>query len=123
MYILQLEGIECYAYHGVGPEERSVGHRYLLDVILHIRGQADKSDEIADTVDYSSLGALLVDHTRQKQFHLLERLANHLATVALERFTLIDAITVKVSKIAPPCDLVLDKASVEITLARTDLGE
>lgn len=51
-----LEGLQFYAYHGVNPEERALGQRFLVDVALatDLRA-AGRGDDLARTIDYSAV--------------------------------------------------------------------
>src|SRR6476620_10545605 len=50
-----LEGLQFYAYHGVNPEERVLGQRFLVDVTIaaDLRA-AGASDDLTQTVSYSA---------------------------------------------------------------------
>ena len=43
-----LEGVQFYAYHGVNPEERALGQRFLVDVAaaVDLRRAGASDDEI-----------------------------------------------------------------------------
>jgi len=44
------------------------------------------SDDLADTIDYAELEKCLRDDLRRKQFHLLERLTEYIATFVLSKY-------------------------------------
>ena len=49
-----LEGLQFYAYHGVNPEERVQGQRFLVDVALATDlGAAGRSDDLERTIHAS----------------------------------------------------------------------
>ena len=42
-----LEGMRFYAYHGVNPEERALGQRFTVDVVLAVDlRRAGRSDDL-----------------------------------------------------------------------------
>jgi len=113
-----LGGIEFFAYGGVSEAERRVGQRYVADVELaYDLHQASASDDLADTVNYSQVYELIVQVGTQSDFHLLERLAQQIATAVLDAFP-VEAITVRLKKRPPPIDGVLEYAGVEIPRRR-----
>jgi dihydroneopterin aldolase len=53
---LILRGVKFHGYHGVNPEERKLGQKFLVDVDawLDLR-LAGKSDCLSDTVSYTDI--------------------------------------------------------------------
>ena len=51
-----LEGLRFFGYHGLQPEERTLGQRFLVDVSaeLDLRN-AGQHDEFEETVNYTSI--------------------------------------------------------------------
>ena len=49
-----LNGMTFYGYHGVRPEEKELGQRFVVDVEMELDLRAaGTSDDLTDTVDYS----------------------------------------------------------------------
>ena len=94
--IVELAGLELYGYHGVNPEERHGGQRFLFDVRLEV-GDAGLSDRIEDAVDYRDVAATVREVSSGTQFHLLEALAAAVADRLLERFP-VEWVSVRVRK-------------------------
>ena len=94
--IVELAGLELYGYHGVNPEERHGGQRFLFDVRLEV-GDAGLSDRIEDAVDYRDVAAIVREVSVGTQFHLLEALAAAVADTLLERFA-VEWVSVRVRK-------------------------
>ncbi len=110
-----VHGIQFFGYHGVSPEERRVGGRYVVDVALECDlGPAAASDRIEDTVSYSDVYRLVVEIGQGQQFKLIETLAETMAQTILERFPRVGAVQVRVKKQPPPTAGILDYAGVEI---------
>ena len=51
-----LRGLLFHAFHGVLPEERSLGQKFELDVALSVdTRRAGATDDLADTVSYADV--------------------------------------------------------------------
>ncbi len=113
-----INSIEFYAYHGQSDEEQSVGHRYSVDIEMHRdTRRAGLSDDIADTVNYASVGKRVVSIGTTEQFRLLEALAERLAAELLKEYPL-DSVKIRVRKIRPPMNVIADSVGVEIERRR-----
>ena len=88
-----------------------------LDVEVDLAA-ASRSDALADTVDYAPLVALVGRTVEGGTFRLLEGLAGTIAREALEADPRIDAVTVRVRKLAVPLDVDMDHAEVEVRRER-----
>jgi len=109
-----LHGIQFHAHHGVHEEERKLGQRFLVDVelVLDLR-EAGRRDDLAASVEYGQVYALVVEIGAREQFRLLEALAERIAAAILERFPA-RHVTVRVTKPSPPIPGVIGGVSVEI---------
>jgi 7,8-dihydroneopterin aldolase/epimerase/oxygenase len=110
--IVELAGLELYAYHGVKPAERRAGQRFLFDVALEV-GDAGLSDQIEDAVDYRDVAAVVREVSDGTQFHLLEALAAAVADALLQRFP-VESVRVRVRK----TDVALPVEYTAVTLER-----
>jgi dihydroneopterin aldolase len=96
--IVEICGLEVYAYHGVLPHERAIGQTFLLDLWLTTAGEeATSSDLLEHAVDYSAVAARAVELAGGGPFQLIERVAGALADDLLGAFPL-DAVRVRVRK-------------------------
>jgi dihydroneopterin aldolase len=112
---IQLHGIQFYGYHGVHDEERRLGQRFLVDVVLELDLTAgEESDDRSAPVDYAQVHAAVLAVGTQEKFRLLESLAARIASTLLRRFP-VRRVTVRVTKPAPPLPGILAGVSVEIT--------
>lgn len=102
MATIRLEGLSMFGHHGARPYEKEAGQRIEVDLELETTDDsAERSDRLADAVDYDALYAMVRDVVEKESFHLLEALA---ATTA-ER--ILDAFNVR---------------SVKVRLAKQNLG-
>jgi 7,8-dihydroneopterin aldolase/epimerase/oxygenase len=104
--------------HGVLPEERERAQPFSLDIVAWLDTEAaQRSDELADTVDYGALAQLAADVVGGRSFRLLEALAGRLADALLLTDPRLVAVEVAVRKLRPP--LALDVASTGVRVRRT----
>ena len=55
---VRLDGMTFYGYHGVRPEERTLGQRFLVDLALYRDvAAAAASDDLADATNYAAIFA------------------------------------------------------------------
>ena len=92
---VELHGLELYGYHGVHPEERERGQRFLYDIELEV-GDRGADDRLEHAVDYSKVAAT-VREVAETPFNLLEALATAIAAAIEERFRP-ERLTVRVRK-------------------------
>ena len=120
-----LEGMRFYAYHGVNPEERTLGQRFSVDVAMAVDlRRASQSDDLHDTVSYSAVYKLVRRIVEGEARNLIEAVAEAVATAILAEHRQVERVTVTVRKPeAPLKGAMLDAAGVRITRARTDGSE
>lgn len=94
-----LEGLRFFGYHGIHPEERTLGQRYLVDVVaeLDLR-DAGLHDELDETVNYQSLYATVRSVVEGEPMMLIEAVADRSARLVLESFPRVGAVEVVVRK-------------------------
>ena len=95
---IRLEGLSVFGHHGARPYEKEAGQRLEVDLELHpTDDRAESSDKLADAVDYDMLYRTVREVVEDQSYHLLERLAAHVADTILERFS-IRRVKVRISK-------------------------
>ena len=56
METIRIKGLEIFAYHGVNPEEKENGQRFVLDLAMTADlSRAAQSDDLRDTVNYAAV--------------------------------------------------------------------
>jgi dihydroneopterin aldolase len=120
-----LEGMRFYAYHGVNPEERALGQRFTVDVVLAVDlRQAGQSDDLADTVSYSTVYKLVRRIVESEPRNLIEAVAESIAGEILASFPPVQRVSVTVRKPeAPMKGSMLNAAGVRITRLQIDGSE
>jgi dihydroneopterin aldolase len=109
-----VSGIDCVAAIGVTPEERTMRQRLSVDVEMtaDIR-RAAQSDSLKDAMDYSGVASSVVEIASGRDFHLIETLAEQIATRVLSDFRT-DTVRVVVRKLTPVLASRVNFVSVEI---------
>ena len=118
MTTILLSGVEFYGYHGVSEAERTVGHRFEVDVELEVSERASTTDDVADTVDYGAVAALVVDVGQGPSQRTVERLARLMTDRLLAEFPTVSEVTLEVCKLLPPVPTVAHAAGVRLTVVR-----
>ncbi len=114
MGLIQIEGMEFYAYHGHFEEERIVGNRFLIDISIKTDTDiAGNSDKIDDALNYQKVYKIIKEEM-QKKSHLLEHIGTRILDALYANFTGIEEITLKVSKMHPPMGGQIDRVSVTL---------
>lgn len=81
---LSIDGIECFAHHGVFDHERRDGQIFRIDLVLGVDTRAAAaSDDLADTVDYGGLVDRVVAAVESDPVDLIEKLVQRVADVVL----------------------------------------
>lgn len=109
-----LNNIRAYGYTGFLPEERTLGQWFAVDVRLELcLEKAGQTDDIRDTLDYRGVIDQIKTTIRTERFLLLERLAQVLTQQVLA-FPLVQAVTLRVTKVAPPIPDFTGQISIEL---------
>jgi len=114
---VRVRGLEAFGHHGVHAAEQEMGQRFVVDLDIDLREPlASRTDELIDTVDYSSLADAVCALVSGPPVALLERLAGMIADLALEE-PWAQAVTVTVRK--PHVALRPAVRETAVTLSRT----
>ncbi len=119
-----LEGLSFYGYHGLYPEERTLGQRFIVDVTAEIDlRSAGANDELDDTVNYASIYATVRSIVEGEPLMLIEAVADRAARAVLEAYPAIDAVEIVVRKPAVTIrGAHLDAVGVRVRRVRAHLG-
>jgi len=112
---IRIKDLEIYSYHGVNIQEKEMGQRFVisLDIFFDLR-KAGKSDNIADTVNYTQLCYDVESEFNREKLDLIETAAENVAEYVLKNYGLIERISVEIKKPWAPIGKPLDYASVKI---------
>jgi len=116
---IQIEGLEIYGYHGVLPEEKTLGQPFAFDVFLTLdECPGAHTDRVEDTIDYTEVIDVVTEVVTGQSFDLLERLSCAVAEAVLERFGSVAAVRVKATKPRAPIPCALRGVSAVVELYR-----
>jgi len=114
---ISLRGLAGFGYHGVYPEERRDGQRFVVDVTCAIDlSVAAASDDLTHTVHYGELAEAIVADIERDPLDLIEALADRIARTCLQA-PRVEAVEVTVHKPAAP--IPVEVADVAVTLTRS----
>jgi dihydroneopterin aldolase len=109
---IELLGLRVRGFHGVHPEERRDGQLFGVDVVVETDVSAAASnDDLAQTVDYSTLARQVAAIVAGPPVDLLETLAVRLADACLAHAG-VSAVEVAVHKPQAPLGLPFDDVVV-----------
>ncbi|WP_071145717.1 dihydroneopterin aldolase [Bacteroides ihuae] len=109
-----LENIIFYAYHGIAPQETTVGNTFIIN--LTIKGDFLKSmetDDVADTTSYADIYEV-VKQEMSIPSKLLEHVCGRIMNRLFQDFPAIEEVKIKLSKLNPPMGADIDSAGIEI---------
>ena len=114
---IRIQGVAGKGFHGVLPEERKTGQQFVVDIELSISlAAAGASDDLSDTVDYSSVAKTALAVVEGEPLNLIEAVAARIATAVLALGD-IDEAAVTVHKPNAPVGVPL--SDVSVTVVRT----
>lgn len=117
---LILRGLMFHGFHGVKPEERTLGQKFLIDVDAWMDLQAaGKSDCLSDTISYTEIYRIVKEIVEGPPQNLLESVAQLIASTTLSKYPQISAVRVKVGKPHVAVPGPLDYLGVEILRHRS----
>lgn len=118
---IQIRGLEIYAWHGVGLEEKQKGQPFVLDVDMECSlKKAGKTDDLGDTINYAAVVEEISQVMRDGSCNLIERAASRVAEAILKMDVRICRVRVLLKKPEAPIQANFDYVAVEITRERKD---
>jgi len=113
---IHLRNVRFHAFHGVMPQERRVGAYFLVNLrVGYPLEKAMQSDEVADTLNYAALYAVVREEMMTPS-NLLEHVAGRIADAVIKAFPQVTSIDLELTKENPPMGADCDGAGVEIHL-------
>lgn len=110
-----LSGITAIGFHGVFPEERKNGQKFVVDIILKFDlAPAGDSDDLTKTVNYATVAEVVVEEITGEPVSLIETLATQISNRLLTDFPLVVAVVVTVHKPSAPVDVKFTDIAVTI---------
>ncbi|MEI6275634.1 MAG: dihydroneopterin aldolase [Prolixibacteraceae bacterium] len=101
MGIIELEGMEFYAYHGYFKSEQIVGNRFEVNISIETDCEkAAFSDHLSDALNYEGIYKLVKEEMHQPS-HLLEHVAGRILSRIHGEYPDAGKVCVKISKSRP----------------------
>lgn len=124
---IQIRDLEVYCHHGVFKEENVLGQKFLVSLVLYTDTRsAGESDDLSQSINYADVSHFVKQEMEQKNYRLIEAVAEQLARSILLAFSLVHRVQVEIKKPWAPILLPLDTVSVRIergwTTAYLSLG-
>jgi dihydroneopterin aldolase len=116
--VIEIEGLAVKGFHGATKREKKEGQPFLFDVYLVAHDAGVRSDQLADTVDYTQVAARVREICAGRRFNLIEALAAAVVDDLMESFP-ISRARVRVRK--PHVDLGSPVDFTAATIERTRL--
>ena len=117
---VKVENLKIYAFHGCMEEEKVIGSDYIVNICAICSvGEKAFEDEIGGTVDYVDL-ARIAKREMSVRSKLLEAVVNRIITCCFNEISVLEQISVTVSKINPPINADVASVSVSMDKKRED---
>lgn len=116
---LHISRLCVYAYHGVMPQEQTVGANFYISVDANIdcAGSALQDDNIEGTVNYAEVVEYIKEEMAIKS-QLLESLAYRIGRKLLSKFKQMQDIRLLIEKENPPMGTKCEGAGISIYIKR-----
>lgn len=119
---IELDQIVIYAYHGSISEERKLGQRFEIRVVVYLDlTEAARDDSLNSTVNYHELFQAVLSVSTGTRFQLIEALGGHISDTIFERFEQARGVRIRICKLHPPIPEYYGNAIVEISRVRPGL--
>lgn len=117
MGLIQIEGMEFYAFHGHYKEEQIVGNRFLVDLDIEADTmKAAESDELDDALNYQIAYKVVKNEMKRYTSNLLEHIGGRILDALYRELPGIQKVKVKIRKMNPPMGGPIK--SVSVTMSR-----
>ncbi len=118
MLKVTVTGYRFFGKHGVFAQEQELGVQLVADIIAHVDIKVCGTDKIKDTVDYIELADMLEAVSENRSYSTLEALGWRFCQECLREWRVINRVTVKIRKPAPPAAVAVDSVGIEVTASR-----
>lgn len=117
-----LAGMEFYGKHGVFPEEKVLGQKFIVDaeICLDLK-HAGRTDDIFKTHSYAEIYELIKVIVTEKSFNLIEAVAEEIAGQILRKYK-VESVKIRIRKPNAPINGTFEYMGCEIVRER-DIAE
>ena len=112
MALIEIEGMEFYAFHGHFDVEKVAGNRFLVNLKIEADcSRAAQTDNLEDTLDYQK-AYVAVKEEMAVSSDLLEHVCQRIISRIKSEFREAQKVSVKVSKMNPPMGGQIERVSL-----------
>ena len=112
---LYIKDFEVFAYHGVFPEEKTLGQKFLISVTLTLdMREAAITGDLSKSVHYGELCQALELEFKKESYDLIETAGEMLATYVLDNYAMVSQVSIMIKKPWAPILKSLDTVAIEI---------
>ena len=116
---ISIKGLKLFAYHGVNPEEKENGQKFVIDIDYYVdMTKACHLDDIDDTVSCAKVVKTVNRVFTNAKYDLIEHCAQVIADGILNDFDAVYKVDVTVKKPQAPIKADFDYVSVSISRSR-----
>ena len=116
---LSIKQAVFYAYHGVNKSEKEIGGRYEVDIdLFYDATTAVISDDVNYAINYEEIMYTVSEVVQNENYNLVETVANEIIRELMDKFGLLEKVTVKVRKLHVPIHRYIGHIEVEQTMER-----
>ena len=108
---IRIKSIKLFGYHGVYLVEKKTGSTFEFDVEVRLFDMAGRTDELRETLDYTTILDTVTSISDSRSYNLIETLATDICSSVINLSPLIEEVLVRVRKFTLPVEAEL--ASVE----------
>ncbi len=115
---ISIKNLEIYAYHGVLPEEKRDGQKFIVSADMYTSTRkAALEDNLEKTVNYALVCEQIKECLLKQSYNLIETVAEKVAETILLNNELVNEVCVCISKPGAPIPMTFETVEVSITRA------
>jgi dihydroneopterin aldolase/2-amino-4-hydroxy-6-hydroxymethyldihydropteridine diphosphokinase len=113
---IRIEGLKCFAYHGVNPAENQAGQHFYVNAVLYLSTrEAGLKDDLTKTANYSEVAKFIDFFMKKQAFKLIESVAEQMALGILLMFPITERLDLEIRKPEAPLGLEFSSVSVKVS--------
>lgn len=113
---IYINNLEFIGFHGVFPEEKKLGQKFLVSLELTVdTREAGKTGDLTKSVHYGLVAQDVEKLFLEKSIDLIETCAENIAEMVLKKYELVKEVKVIVKKPWAPLHMHFENVAVEIT--------
>ena len=113
---IYLKNVRLHAYHGVLPQELTVGNDYVINLdVEYDFSDAMQTDDLRHTINYAELYELVKEEMAIPS-RLLEHVVGRIGNRIFETYPSVHQLTLAITKVNPPFGADCDGAGVQVHL-------